>query len=684
VRADGIVWTLALAIGALAFVLGLALAPALGTLIQPEPIAFWPDEALEALVRPEPTELVRFALAIAVPVATAAFLVFGRLEDRIGTQVSRVSDVIGPLLVLALIGVGWFSKSEPAVFGLPPAAFGERDLAIGLVLAGSLVAVALLAGPTSLFGRARDAVAAGAPHSRAGRMGCGAIALGATAMFLLPAVYRDEGLADAIDATLIHLPFTHADFAAFGNGLTPFADFSSQYSNLLPWGLHPFLSAFDYAPGVFTVTMAVLSGIALLAVWRSLAIVVRSEAVGVLLFLPVLALAVRPTIEIGDERVSNASLVQILPERYLLPFVVAWLCVRHLRGLWPRSVVAVFFVAGLALLNNPEFGVPCVFAAAAAVIMGGEQAGIRRVGTLVGRAALGLALATVFVTLITLLRSGSLPDPGLMTFYSRLFASQGYGLQPMPTPGFYLVPYVTFGAALVLSAVRHHGGHPDRDLTGLLAYVGLFGLGAGIYYAGRSNVLTLIAMFPAWAFAVSLLGWISFSWISSKRIHPRDVLTLTGALALSALLGFGLAASALREAPAPWQQAARLSDESELASPFDLEAEESFVESRTQAGEAILIMHENGHLLARRAGVRNVSTIGDPAHLVTGNQLDDLLGVLHSDGGDKVFVGDGQFIPIYPSVRAALRARGWAPRASDPASGLVEWTTKASGSVGFE
>ena len=178
----------------------------------------------------------------------------------------------------------------------------------------------------------------------------------------------------------------------------------------------------------------------------------RNEISGLLLYLPVLALSVRPTIEVGDERASNATLVQILPERYLLPCIVAWLCARHLRGLSPRAPFALFVVAGLALLNNPEFGGPCLLATLFALLIGTpkrvpQSMRVSRVAGLIGWLVVGVGVSAAFVAAITLIRSGSLPRLDLFTYFSRLFGS-GFGLQPMPSLGFYLIVYVSFAGAI--------------------------------------------------------------------------------------------------------------------------------------------------------------------------------------------------------------------------------------------
>jgi hypothetical protein len=483
----------------------------------------------------------------------------------------------------------------------------------------------------------------------------------------------------ASPVTLLHLPFTFADFAAFGNGATPLADFASQYSNLLPWVSHPVLAAFDYSPVAFTTLMAVLSALSLLALWRALALTVQNEVAGLLLYLPVLALSLRPTMEIGDELASNATLVQILPERYLLPCVLAWLCARHLRGLSPRAPFGLFVVAGLALLNNPEFGGPCLLATYFALLVGTPARVCRAAATsLIGWLAAGVATATALVTAITLVRSGSLPSPDLLTYYSRLFGSQGFGLQPMPTLGFHLIVYVGFAGALLLAATRHRASASDAALSGLLAYAGCFGLAAGIYYAGRSNAVTMAALFPALGFALALLTWTGFRWLAGMSESWRGASKPLGALAVTAMIGFGLASTAALDIPAPWAQAARIADDSDRTSSFDLLPQaEQFVAEQAQEDEPVLILRENGHLLARGAQVRNVSLIGDPVHVVSPAQLDDLLGDLRDAGGRTVFVGDGVFTPVYADLRTGLRARGYRPAATDKASGLVAWRARA-------
>ena len=67
---------------------------------------------------------------------------------------------------------------------------------------------------------------------------------------------------------------------------------------------------------------------------------------------------------------------------------------------------------------------------------------------------------------------------------------------------------------MLTAAVRAARRAPDRTLTGMLAYAGLFGFATGGYFVGRSVPWQLWGLFPAWGFALSLLGWTA--WLALR------------------------------------------------------------------------------------------------------------------------------------------------------------------------
>ena len=670
---------LAIAVGALATGLAmLVLGPPLGDLLAPEPLDLLPDPILvDSLIAPEPTELARFGLAVLGAVATAAWLAYGpaRLPEGLA-RAGRGLAVVGPVVVVAVLLVAWFSRSEPALGVDRPDYFST--------LAG-VAALALAALAIWLASRERRPLPSLSAALRRRPLSA-VLAILATACFLLPAAFTDASLPDALEFISIgHLPALFADFTAVGNGLTPGVDFASQYAALLPYAFAPVLELTDYSPGAYTILATLLSAAALLALWRALCLLARSELAGLALYVPVLAISLVPLTVVGDERLSNASQYQLLPERYLMPCVLAWLVARHLRGLGPRAPVALFAVAGLAALNNPEFGSAAVLATFAALVLAGEGGPLRPRALLglLGRAALGLAAALLFVVAIDLIRAGSLPDPDLLTYYSRLFGSQGFGLIAMPATGLHLALYLTFAGTLALAAVRAREPGADRATVGLLTFAGLFGLVAGGYYAGRSNAYSLIGVFPAWGFALAVLAWVVW-----RRMRPATgaaaAARAAGALGLAVLVGFGLAATTVTALAPPWQQLSRLADRSERPDTFGLGAIEAFVAANADDDEPVLFIGQNGHLIARDAGVRNVSRIGDPFHLVATEQVQDQLEALEAEGGEVVFTLDSTnpAIRLRPGITEYLAERGYRPVAELPELQLTAWRRVGRGPAG--
>ena len=272
-----------------------------------------------------------------------------------------------------------------------------------------------------------------------------------------------------------------------------------------------------------TIIFAALNLAILLCFFRVLTAVAGSAVVAVALFVPVVALSVTPSGGEGAGVVNNANVFQVMPIRYLGPAVVAWLLVRHLcRARRDVGVFGIFLVAGLAAISTPDFGVATVIAASIALLLASATEAdpwprMRRLGR---DAVLGIAAAAALFTLITLLRSGSLPQPDVLLYYPELFGAKGFGLTRMDTIGLYWLLYATFAGALILAAVRATAGETNRVLTCMLAFFGVLGLAAGVYFVGRSNQFTLIALFPTWGMTIAMLAWWSSARLAERPPGP--------------------------------------------------------------------------------------------------------------------------------------------------------------------
>ena len=132
------------------------------------------------------------------------------------------------------------------------------------------------------------------------------------------------------------------------------------------------------------------------------------------------------------------------------------------------------------------------------------------------------------------------------------------------------------------------------------------------------------------------------------------------------LAGFGVMVASIIRFPLPWEQIERISaDGTEL---YAMSAEQSFVESRTEPGEKVLVITTPlDHRVAERAGVTNVSPGG---LLASADGADRVLDSAEEHGATKLFERTS---PSEPALGVILRERGFEPVATDQGSGLVLW-----------
>lgn len=671
--AEDLVWLGAIIAAAL-----LAVVFAFGTgrlaTLYPEPRAHV-FAAWRPLIQPEPREEVRSILALATPfVLVAVVLAFGTRQ--------RGRRSLDPLIVAAqAVAAGllvWAVLEQPRASGFfldyfQPYLLSAPNLIAGVVI-GLLLTVATLrwrarlptvAGPTLGWLRDHSVLAV-------------AIALLVTVLFLLPAIVTDASVGKMGPLASDHIPVQAEDYFAVVNGRTPLVDYIAQYVNLLPLALAPILAAFDSSITAFSVAMCVLSGLALLAVFGTFSETTRSRWWALALYVPFLGLALFPWHDVGAFRNNDATYYGVLPGRYLGPLVLAWLCVRSIRR--PVPVWALFFVAGLVLLNNAEFGSAGLLALVAGIAAGWDRSvPLReRIGRLASEGALGLLGAAVLVCVVILIRTGELPDPRLLTYFNRQFLRDSYGLEPMPSLGLHWALYATYASALLLAAVRYVQGNADRTLTSVLAYSGAFGLATAMYFVGRSSQFQLMLLFPAWGLALVPLAWTAARSLRAERTN-RPRLTRLLLPACAALIGFGVMVSVIDRVSPPWRQVDRITTGGPGAN--DLLAAQRYIEANTEPGDPVLIIGTSlDHRLAERAGVENVSPLNDFTALVSPSEANRSLDQLEDAGGTEVFesmttpaADGGKSVFRIPEFGAILLARGYRLVGVDPESGLRLW-----------
>ncbi len=657
----------ALLLLAVAFWLG----PALSHLYPAQSEPVFPG--FRSLTHPEPLEGTRYLIAIAGPMLLTAIVLV------LGARHSGRRSLDGSIIAIQIVALGFVAWSVSHQTHTPaftaPNYFDPLLLSVPNVVAGVVIGSALTALLASRFEPGRQLRAIDGWLT--GRwVLASTIAVAFTAIWLLPAVVTDATVGQG-GISSVHIPAQAGDYFAVANGRTPLVNYIPIYSGLLPLALEPVLRTFSLSLTSFSISMCVLSLVGLLAIYGTFVAVTRRTWAALALYLPFVAIALFPWNRQGAVWDYNGIYYAFFPGRYLGPFIVTWLCALHLRG---RRVPAwvVFFAAGLAVGNNVEFGFPCLLATVVALVFGADRTPpLRtRLTTLVLHLAVGLAAAVVLVCGVILARSGQLPNPSYATYWSSTFARDGYGLVAMPTLGLHWALYFTYAAALLVAAVRYVRRDPDRTLTGMLLFAGVFGLLSGFYFAGRSLPWQLMLLFPVWGFALALLAWTVGLALRSAR---GDWLRLRRLVlpAFAVLAGFGVMVAAIDRFPAPWKQADRLSAGGEAVN--DQPAVQRFVDAHTTPGEHVLIVGTRlDHRVANRAGVVNSSPFFSGFwSLLSAREVNRAIDFLDQDGGRKVFdyVPSPNFVTsgVFPEVAQVLRQRGFVAVRKQRKPGFVEW-----------
>ncbi|MGO9761764.1 MAG: hypothetical protein ACLP1Q_10965 [Solirubrobacteraceae bacterium] len=581
---------------------------------------------------PKSAERARYLIGLAAPVLLAmATLALSRRPPRLTPRVAgalvKASQYAGAAFIVVCV---WIQRT--LVFGevngypvtefphgVKLSYFTTRTLLVALVLA-AVVAFAVKSDRV----RRRVAGALGGPH-RGLAIAAVLLAVLATVIWVIAGVNLSDTLGNAAPATVGNVKWPLDETFAVLDGRSPLVNFTSQYGSLWPYLIALVMSVLGTTFTVFSVTACTITAVSLLATFATLRRVAGSAIFALVLYLPFLANGFFAMEKGLVNRFGALTLYSVFPLRYAGPYLLAWIVTRHLDGARPRHRWIVFLVGGLVILNNVDFGVPAFGATLAAILWidtPPRPAGVLR---LLGDVLAGLLSAYALVSVLTLLRTGSLPELGVLFLFARLYGLAGFGDLPTPALGFHIVIYLTYVAAIGLGTVRAIRGDRGRLLTGLLVWSGVFGLGIGDYYMGRSSPEALPSMFSAWTLALALLTLAAVRGIARD---PQRRLTVAHA---GVFLGLGVAACSLAQTPAPWTQVARLS---RTAAPVDVASPAlKRILIRYGGGRPEAIMNVLGPRVAYESGIVNVSPYLGTLSVLTTQQLDATLHALTAAGG---------------------------------------------------
>jgi hypothetical protein len=349
-----------------------------------------------------------------------------------------------------------------------------------------------------------------------------------TALLCAAGIYRNGDLTSTLPIISYHDQFTFTETYSVVGGLTPLVDFTPQYASVLPYLYAPFLMLKPMSIGMFTVVNTGAATLALLCGYGALRLLTGRPLRALFLYVPVVALASVPIPGAMDGgRVATVSTYfAVMPMRYAGPLVCLGLValLAHRNGN-RRLMIGVGIASGLTLINNFEFGLPtlCAVLVAAWISTYTARTGVRRTAQHLLPLAGGIVAALLLFVVLSVARTGQVPDPLAATYFSRQFAGAGFYMLPFgPVFAFPAIVFLTFAGAVLIGITptligRRKANAHARVEAAVLTFTGIFGMGAFAYFVGRSHPSVLTAVFCAWGFALAALSHVALRWLSSTR-----------------------------------------------------------------------------------------------------------------------------------------------------------------------
>lgn len=487
-------------------------------------------QALDSYVDPRSGALLLGPLAAGIGIASA--LIFMRGSAGISRTGAPWSLVDRPRKAMVLIGVSLLSAAligvevqtdggSPPAFSYEPFALGSMPIArlltiISVFAIGSILSMVIFRVP----GRAASV-----------------ISIAATVISLALFAPRLATYVAQADATVFV-----DELLAPANERWPLADYYPQYTNLLGWplvgieanGTQNLIALVGNYVGVLqAITLiALIAAVILISSWR-------------FAWLPILLIPAVSLMQVYGN-LSIADIWSNLPNRLLLPSISFLFFALALRTTWARRRFAFLLLAnlaaGLALLNNSDFGIVSWVAALVTTVLIALSVRDLRLAFSVTTA---LAPALIYASVLLAFNK----SPNLLGYFSYLGAftadSTFLSVFEMPTYGWPLVVLATFAAALGLSAyliltARRIGDVAPGWSIGL-AYLAMCGIGFFTAYATRPAPIVATALLPFWGAVVCLLA-VNLLSGPQEREHLANggspwarlpMVALTGALAMS-------------------------------------------------------------------------------------------------------------------------------------------------------
>ena len=423
--------------------------------------------------------------------------------QSVGEAISEPTDriVVAMWIVLTGLVTALIARRNPMSAPVVPARWWERHAlwatvpGVALITAGLLYSrdaldIASRIPPIDLIGGAAIAavLVLAAAYAVRGRTAATIVQISIALGLYVPVLIQfPDRLGDPF-----HARVAFGDLLAVAAGATPLHDFFPLYGMLLGYPIAPIIAVFPAsADAIATYWVILLQAVTLATAIALVAWAGGRRYIGAAaLIVPALAMSG------GPPGIGPFTYFPVNPIRTVLPVLaIAAACwalsgPRRARGMAGRGAAGA--VAGIAALNNPDFGlgvVLLILAVSVATAMSGRR--LRALAMTFGGAIAPFILWAVATAL-----AGVPSDWSRYLMFQTIFGPEGYMSIPMTAVGWHVGVVVLFGAAFAIGVallVRTRGQAEARLARQglLLALVGGWSLLTLPYFMGRSLAPTL-------------------------------------------------------------------------------------------------------------------------------------------------------------------------------------------------
>ncbi len=494
-------------------------------------------------------------------------------------------------------------------------------------------------------------------------------ALYAAVAFLLTLIFL-YGLSDlsTVDDSFVFTNHFNVIFHAVVQvfqGKELLADFIHQYG-LYPHFLEPLLKVTGL--GVFTFS-TVMGGMTLLSFYfllRTLLAAATLRTVALLGFIATVSFCY-----VFKAMTAYDPYFQYFPLRSFFPTLAAWLVTGYVTNRSMPRFVALYVVAGCAVLWNPESGIVALTAVLLTTLYDAyPRTGLR--GSLISAGA-GAGIAATVIALFSgymLLRYGYLPDYAELIRFIRLFYVTGYFMLPMPVFHPWNLVALIYIAGLAWGIAALADGKVTRRAT-VVTFLSLLGIGLFTYYQGRSHN----EVFPLCIYPAFMLMAIFIDRLLERGRDNRIALGtgLCGVVLLIFIAG-GLYKGGLSLIYGPFGIATRY-ETYRRTEPSELMKRVEFVRKNTGKGEEVLILSTHSGIYHLESQTTNPVRIPSILEIVLTEDYRRILQYLEDASCRKLFV-DGWLLsedePV-KELRTLLGGR-YAPVSMTPDLKLIMYS----------